>query len=206
MTELRAGSKFKQKRSTDTKQKMLEAAEKCFCKNGYYGSSIQKMAEVAEVSVGSYYFYFRNKDEILMEVYEIQNKRFLQTVREALSRTALYEKDKRVWLSEFIKRLFVTYSISGKLRAELKVLCYEKPQIAQQRIQIKDEVLSMMTDAIKNSSMQSDLKVKDPETALMLTTDLIDAVYDRIENEKNKEQKVKLEAECLDLLYKYLLL
>lgn len=205
MTEPRTESKFRQKRSIDTKQKMLEAAEECFCRNGYNGSSIQKMAEAAEVSVGSYYFYFKNKEEILMEVYEIQNERFLETIVTALHETAVYQEDRRKWLRNFMGQLFETYCVSGTLRAELRILSYEKKQVAQKRALIRTKILYQISEAVSHSAMFQDMKVKSPETALMLTADLMDAVYDRIVEEEDPEQKIRLETECVDLLYKYLL-
>ncbi len=49
-------------------QTILAAAEKLFASEGYHGASMERLAEMAEVSVGTVYFYFKNKEDLLVHL------------------------------------------------------------------------------------------------------------------------------------------
>lgn len=205
MDEKRVVSKFKQTRSTNTKEKIVEAAERYYCQNGYYASSVQKLANAAGVSIGSFYFYFKDKDELLIEVYRRQHERFIRTIGNALDRTEQYKSDRKAWLHAFILDLLESYGNSGKLRIELKALNYENPQIAEQRKMVKNQAVEMMMESIGGSLMMRDLKVKHPQIALLFIIDMVDATYDRISGGDQTDNEAIIE-ECLDAIYKYLFL
>ncbi|MEW6441305.1 MAG: TetR/AcrR family transcriptional regulator [bacterium] len=46
-------------------QSILRAAERLFCERGYPNTKIQDIAQAAEVAVGTVYFYFRSKEDLL---------------------------------------------------------------------------------------------------------------------------------------------
>ncbi len=45
---------------------ILKAAETLFAQKGYHQTSIDEIADLAEVSTGSVYFYFKNKEDLLI--------------------------------------------------------------------------------------------------------------------------------------------
>ncbi|HQG32045.1 MAG TPA: TetR/AcrR family transcriptional regulator [Deltaproteobacteria bacterium] len=47
---------------------ILKAAENLFAKKGYHRTSIEEIADLAEVSTGAVYFYFKNKEDILIKL------------------------------------------------------------------------------------------------------------------------------------------
>ena len=49
---------------------ILEAAESLFATQGYQQTSIEQIADGAEVSVGTVYFYFKKKEDILINLME----------------------------------------------------------------------------------------------------------------------------------------
>ncbi len=49
-------------------QSILQAAKRLFCEHGYPQTKIQDVAHHAEVSVGTVYFYFRNKEDLLLQL------------------------------------------------------------------------------------------------------------------------------------------
>lgn len=49
---------------------ILDAAITVFAENGYHNSKISKIAEVAGVATGSVYVYFKNKETILLQIFE----------------------------------------------------------------------------------------------------------------------------------------
>lgn len=206
MAKERIVSKLKQTRSIDTKEKIVETAERYFCENGYYEASIRKLTEAARVSTGIFYFYFKDKDELLLEVSRRQNERFLHTISKAFSRVDSYKKDRKEWLRSFITDILDTYGDCGKLRTEIKALNYEKPQIASQKKMQKNQTINLMMESIESSLMMKDLKVKHPQIAVLFIIDMIDSTYDRIVSEDMADCKEAVIEECIDAIYKYLFL
>jgi AcrR family transcriptional regulator len=49
-------------------QTILRSAETLFAKEGYHKTSMEKIADTAEVSVGAVYFYFKNKEDLLVQL------------------------------------------------------------------------------------------------------------------------------------------
>ncbi|MCU0599954.1 MAG: TetR/AcrR family transcriptional regulator [Desulfobacterales bacterium] len=49
-------------------QTILKAAETLFANEGYNMASMEQIADAAEVSVGAVYFYFKNKEDLLIQL------------------------------------------------------------------------------------------------------------------------------------------
>ncbi|MBC2717048.1 MAG: TetR/AcrR family transcriptional regulator [Desulfobacteraceae bacterium] len=49
-------------------QTILAAAEKLFAEEGYHKSSMEQLANASEVSVGAVYFYFKNKEDLIIQL------------------------------------------------------------------------------------------------------------------------------------------
>jgi AcrR family transcriptional regulator len=49
---------------------ILDAAEILFAKKGYHHTSMEEVADLAEVSVGTVYFYFKNKEDLISQMLE----------------------------------------------------------------------------------------------------------------------------------------
>lgn len=64
-------SKSALRRQREREQRLetiLGAAQTLFAGEGYHKSSMEKIADTAEVSVGTLYFYFRNKEDLLVKL------------------------------------------------------------------------------------------------------------------------------------------
>lgn len=49
-------------------QRILEAATQVFASDGYHKAKISKIAEIAELSIGTVYVYFKNKEAIIVHL------------------------------------------------------------------------------------------------------------------------------------------
>ncbi|MGB9499530.1 MAG: TetR/AcrR family transcriptional regulator [Dissulfuribacterales bacterium] len=49
-------------------QTILTAAETLFAKEGYHKASMEQLANASEVSVGAVYFYFKNKEDLIIQM------------------------------------------------------------------------------------------------------------------------------------------
>lgn len=64
-------SRSAQRRIREKEQRyntVLKAAETLFARQGYHQTSIEEIADLAEVSTGAVYFYFKNKEDLLIKL------------------------------------------------------------------------------------------------------------------------------------------
>lgn len=78
----------RQQRSRETVEAILEAAAQLFQRHGYAGTTTNKIAERAGVSIGSLYQYFPNKDALLVALAEHYLDRSAEQVGRVFARAA----------------------------------------------------------------------------------------------------------------------
>ncbi|EHD13859.1 putative transcriptional regulator, TetR family [Commensalibacter intestini A911] len=57
-----------QEKKADTRQKIIVNAAKCFAEKGYEGCSISDISKAAQISQGSIYVHFTNKEELFLYI------------------------------------------------------------------------------------------------------------------------------------------
>ncbi len=67
-------------------QRILQAAVKIFAEKGFYKAKISEIAREAGVADGTIYLYFKNKDDILIQLFEEEMDRMIESMRGELSR------------------------------------------------------------------------------------------------------------------------
>ena len=73
------------KRGNNKRQRIMSAAIKAFARNGYYQATIADVAREAGVAAGTIYLYFKNKDALLISIFEENVQRFIQQFHHLLS-------------------------------------------------------------------------------------------------------------------------
>lgn len=82
---------------------ILEASKKVFAKEGYHGSSIAKIAKKADVGDGTVYLYFKNKEDILIQLFDTSIYHILIPQAEEIIKNI---QDPRIMLYELIRNHF----------------------------------------------------------------------------------------------------
>jgi AcrR family transcriptional regulator len=80
-------------RSTDkTRQKkdakrtaLMQAAVRVFAERGYHSATIRDIVAAANVAVGTFYFYFPDKETLFVYLYEETGEFLLQTIQQAIT-------------------------------------------------------------------------------------------------------------------------
>lgn len=63
------------KQATDTRDRIVETADRLFYENGYGHTSFADIAAAVELSRGNFYYHFKTKDEILAAVIELRRQK-----------------------------------------------------------------------------------------------------------------------------------
>jgi len=75
-------STAKKKGASDKRDRILKAAIKVFAKNGFYATRVSEIAKAAGVADGTIYLYFKNKDDVLITIFEDGIQQLLVILRE----------------------------------------------------------------------------------------------------------------------------
>jgi TetR/AcrR family fatty acid metabolism transcriptional regulator len=65
---------------------IIEAAVKVFAKKGFYNAKVSEIAREASVADGTIYLYFKNKDDILISLFEEKMQFWIRRLQEAISK------------------------------------------------------------------------------------------------------------------------
>ena len=120
----------RERSKADKMRRILAAGEKLFSKQGFDGTTVQQIADEADVAVGTLFLYISDKSELLLRLFHYttdlelgqavrrmkDGRKFLPAVRRFLEDLILpYEKDRE--LAKVFWREFLFHK--GEVRAEL---------------------------------------------------------------------------------------
>ncbi|MDO4393888.1 MAG: TetR/AcrR family transcriptional regulator [Bacillota bacterium] len=80
------------KASRDTRGKIITAAWKLFYEQGYEETTIEEIVEESGTSKGSYYHYFRSKDDLLGTLSDLFDRKYEELEPEIANIDSCYEK------------------------------------------------------------------------------------------------------------------
>jgi TetR/AcrR family fatty acid metabolism transcriptional regulator len=69
-------------------QRILDAAIKVFAEQGFFQATISQIAREAGVADGTIYLYFKNKDDILTQIFKFKTQRVFNRFREEVENTS----------------------------------------------------------------------------------------------------------------------
>lgn len=78
-------STAKRKAGADKRDRILKAAIKVFAKNGFYATRVSEIAKAAGVADGTIYLYFKNKDDVLITIFENGIQQLLAILRDVVA-------------------------------------------------------------------------------------------------------------------------
>lgn len=137
-----------QKRSIEKKEKIVEAAERVFSSNGYFGTNTAEIAREAGLSTGSVYAYFEDKMDILLACLEKNGRKIIADVCREIS--SFSESDGILETTKKAIGVLVKFH-HGQTRLyhdELKSLQYRDDHVRDYFRRIKTAMLEAVTGEI----------------------------------------------------------
>ncbi len=68
----------------DKRERILSAAERTFARHGFFAAKVSDVAKDAGVADGTIYLYFKNKDDLLISLFERRMRQLNEALREAI--------------------------------------------------------------------------------------------------------------------------
>ncbi|UTR11313.1 TetR family transcriptional regulator [Evansella sp. LMS18] len=130
---------------------IIEAAVKVIAENGYHNSQVSKIAREAGVADGTIYLYFKNKEDILISLFEKKMGHFVQNSKERLSEETSIEKKLLLLIEMHLKQFVADYDLAIVTQLELRqsniVLRYRINEILKGYLDLIDSILAEGVEA-----------------------------------------------------------
>ncbi|MFN7251588.1 MAG: TetR/AcrR family transcriptional regulator [Anaerobacillus sp.] len=114
------GVKTLAKRRGQKYEQIIEAAVKVIAQNGYHHSQVSKIAKEAGVADGTIYLYFKNKEDILVSLFQEKMGRFIQKIEDELAGESSIEAKLLLLITMHLQQLQDDYSLAIVTQLELR--------------------------------------------------------------------------------------
>lgn len=104
----------------DKHERILRAAIKVFAKNGFHNSKISQIAKEAGVADGTIYLYFKNKDDILIKLFEERLDDVNNRFQEVLDGISGPEEKLRTFIAMHIELMDQNRHLAEVISVELR--------------------------------------------------------------------------------------
>ncbi|RPI02100.1 MAG: TetR family transcriptional regulator, partial [Calditrichaeota bacterium] len=68
------------------RERLLKAAIKIFARDGFFKAKVEEIAKMAKVATGTTYLYFKNKDDLLISIFEEEMTPIIEKMKEELAK------------------------------------------------------------------------------------------------------------------------
>ena len=90
-------------KAPDKRRRILDSAVKIFAKEGFFKARVSQIAEDAGLAPGTVYLYFKNKEDVLISIFEVRMEDIISRFR-----TAIMEKEDARSRLECLVRMHLT--------------------------------------------------------------------------------------------------
>lgn len=87
----RRGTATRETAQKDKRERILKAAIKVFARKGFYATRVSEIAKAAGVADGTIYLYFKNKDDVLISIFEDRIGQLNRIMREEAAKESTVE-------------------------------------------------------------------------------------------------------------------
>lgn len=185
-----------QKRSIETKEKIIEAGFNLICEKGYYNTNTAEIAKSAGVSTGIVYQYFRDKHDILIEGIQKFSKDIFYPMLN-IEHEKFTKSDLRELLRNMIDKFIKKHKLSQAAHEEITAMTHSDKEIAD--FFQKNEIY--MTKTIANLLIENDFNKENLLEKVHIALNLIDNLCHEIVYHKHEELNYDIMTEnVIDLI------
>lgn len=190
----------RQKRGVETRQRIEKAAFQLFAEKGIHGTNTKTISEKAGVSVGSFYAYFKNKQQLLLEILEDFLNRVYLTVWKDLGSYTVEELN-RDNVKSIIVNVFAAYDLAPRFLSQTHALRYSDPDINRIYERERHREVEQILTLIKNN--QNRLHVRDPYATAIIVHNAVEHVAHTAKFIGPEIEESRLIDELTDIIYDF---
>jgi AcrR family transcriptional regulator len=158
-------------------QTILNAAETLFTEKGYHKTSITEIADLAEVSVGTVYFYFKSKDDLLAQLTESIGLQIRQLVGRQFQEAAGGLKGFQQAGLSFFENFCIPHP--GKVALLFRETVGQSAEVEARRKKIFGDLLNDVENAIRNIAQSENKRFAAAMTPEVMAVCIV-GIYERV--------------------------
>jgi len=189
MTETK---KRPQKRSLETRNKIIGTAEKLFARYGFDETNTNMIAREAAISVGSIYTHFKDKWEIFLIILEEYRQKTYNFAAARIDQIVLEEHDPKEVLSMVIPALYEINRINQNLSNELErfvLVDSRAAEIDARQEKAEDQLIKKLLIHFKDHLLVTDID----SAATLINLQLRVVFRHLLKNQDNTDEKIFLD-------------
>mgnify|MGYP001128628596 CR=1 FL=1 len=191
----------RQERGIQTKELIVQAAQRLFAANGFHKTSSKQIVREAGVSVGSFYGYYDDKKAVFIDVIAAHALQVMERIRASLAKPDLGD-DPRSMIAAMVDMAIEAHSTDKELHREAITMRYTDADIARILNDYEDEVTTMLVPYLDVLGEQ--IKATDHEAASRLIFLAVEEIVHSLTLFGSKIDTGRLVQELKDMLYRYL--
>ena len=192
----------KQKRSLETKQKIIKTAEKLFYKKGYHGTNSNEIAANAGVSIGSFYSYFKDKKAVYIEIIISHKKKKIESIIKYQKKEIKTVIEAKSFISNLIHEILKAHSFSVQFHRDTAVLKYSDTEVS--KIYNNQEKKTLEEFEACFELIKDYMRISDLKTASRVALTTIEDFVHAVKFHRPKHEEKKLISELTDMINLYL--
>lgn len=152
---------------------MMQAAVQVFAQKGYHAATVRDVVKAAKVAIGTFYFYFPDKETLFVYLYEETSDFLLQTIQQAVN--------KRDTLVAQIQSGIQAYANIGLYDpAVVKLLLVggvgAVPSLHAKRVQFRKRLTTIWREALEQAVASGEIEAGDVRVSAEMLAGGIDEV------------------------------
>src|SRR5579885_882724 len=155
--------------------RIMAAARRRYEKFGYRGASIAAIARDAGIAAGTVYLYFRNKEQILVALFDQSNSRWMAEARRAADHPGTAEERLMRVAQASIEHYQRDELLYAVIRRDIKMI------LAPLGEEFRDKVLrhsvALMAEIIRDGVRAGEFRPLDPEKTAFVLWTAADALF-----------------------------
>ncbi|HSO20174.1 MAG TPA: TetR/AcrR family transcriptional regulator [Desulfosarcina sp.] len=188
-----------QKRSIETRNRILVAAKDQFARNGFHGTNAKEIAAAAGVSVGSFYSYFKDKKAVFMEIFR---EHIEEKVVHILSEHRVDPDHRKESVYRLIKAMLDAHDPYPEFHREALAMRYSDPEVEAVFNELDQMSLRHVEQFI--AKFQNRLRVTDIPTAARIISGAVEEIICSITIFGQDREPDRLIDGLADMIHRYL--
>ena len=185
----------KKKNNNDKRIRILKAATQVFAQHGFYNSKISEIAKAANVADGTIYLYFKNKDDLLISLFEEEMANIIRKMKDEVAREEGFENKIRKFIKVHLDLIAENQDLAEVLQIELRQSHkFMKEYMGTKLNDYLNIISNIIVQGQKNGEIRSDII---PGIAKRILFGALDELSGFWVLSKNKRYSLSLSAQML---------
>lgn len=196
-----------QKRSIETKEKILQAAWDLCAAKGYFKITSHDLAQRAGVATGSFYAYFNNKKEVAIELIkrfykEASEKAFQNINRDVGDRATENLDNGKKLVRSLIRSLKESHEINPMIHQDAQALILLDEDVNKMNKEEEKKIILFLINLL--NQYKQFIRVDNIEDAATMLFWISTEMIHRIMNDKEDDKEERLLGELENIICRYL--